>query len=124
STVNTPLVNQGTLLAQGTSAINGSFATAAGSVLRVQGALEGGHAALTVLNGFTNNGALELTTAYAAGAYAAALTVTNGALVNAEGASLSALPGALGGGSRTLAAQLDNRGTLTVAQALTLSKPA
>src|SRR5262249_5922872 len=113
-----PFTNQGTLLAQGTSAINGSFTTAAGSVLRVQGALDGGHAALTVLNGFTNNGALELTNAYAAGAFGAALTVTNGTLVNAPGASLSALPGALGGGGRTLTAHLDNRGTLTVAQAL------
>src|SRR5262249_32808383 len=123
STVNTPLVNEGTLLGQGASALNGTFATAPGPLLRVQGAQGSGHAALPVLSGFTNNGALELTNAFAA-ALGAALAVTSGALVNAPGASLSALPGALGGGFRTLAAQLDNRGALTVAQALTLDKPA
>src|SRR5262249_10438544 len=119
-----PFSNQGTLLAQGYSIINGAFTTTAGSVLRVQGALEGGGpGAPTLLNRFTNNRALELTNAFASGAYAASLALTNGTLVNAQGASLSALPGVVGGGGRTLAAQLDNRGTLTVAQALTLDQP-
>jgi hypothetical protein len=117
-----PFTNQGTLLAQGPSAINGTFTTTAGSVVRAQGSSEGGYASLSILNGFTNNGTLELTNANTSSAQDAALTVTNGTLVNVFGASLSSQPGALGGGSRTLAAQLDNRGTLTMAQALTLSK--
>src|SRR5262249_5078540 len=81
-----PFTNQGTLLAQGTSAINGTFANAAGAILRVQGSSTGGHGYLTVLNGFTNQGTVELTNANPNTALNATLVVTNGTLVNAVGA--------------------------------------
>src|SRR5262249_5171041 len=111
-----PFANHGTLLAQGTSVLNGTMTTAAGSLLRV--AADVGGAALTVLNGFTNSGAIELTNI--SQNWSSTLAVTNGTLVNAAGASLSALPGA-GSGNRILTGNLDNRGTLTVAQTLTVT---
>ena len=67
-------------------------------------------ALLTVTNGFTNNGAIELTDVVSS--YGATLTVTSGTLSNPLGSTITALPGA--GGGRTLNAQLDNQGTLTV----------
>ncbi len=115
STVSGSLDNRGTLLAQGTSAINGNLTTATGSTLRVQGS-NAGDAALTVARGFTNSGAIELTSIDTS--KAATLTVTSGTLTNAAGANLRALPGT--GGARSLFAQLDNPGTLTVAQDLGL----
>ncbi|MCI0463918.1 MAG: hypothetical protein L0Z62_43850 [Gemmataceae bacterium] len=116
STVNAPLVNQGTLVAQASSAINGSFTAAANSTLRVRGS-PAGDAVLTVANGFTNRGTIALTSVEAS--KAATLTVSSGTLTNAVGANLSSLPEA--GGSRTLSAQLDNQGILSVAQDLVLT---
>jgi hypothetical protein len=116
STVNAPLVNQGALVAQATSAITSSLTTAAGSTLRVQGS-NASDAVLTVANSFTNSGTIELTSDGAS--RAATLTVISGTLTNAAGANLSALAGT--GGSRTLNAQLDNQGTLRVAQDLGLT---
>jgi len=76
-------------------------------------------ASLIVANGFTNNGVIELT-ATSGGAIGSILTVTNGTLVNAAGGTISALAGT--GGSRTLTAQLDNQGTLSLDTALTINK--
>src|SRR5262249_14101721 len=95
-----------------------TLTTTASSIVRVQGI--GGTGSLTVLNGFTNNGTIELSNV-SPFTYGAALGVTNGTLVNAAGANLNALPGQ-SGGPRTLAAQLVNQGTLTVTQSLTLDK--
>ena len=118
STINAPLVNQGTLITQGTSTIAGSFTASAGSTLRAQGS-PAGFGNLTVSSGFTNNGLIEITEV--AGAYGSQLTV-NGTLTNAVGATITSLVGA--GGARTLSAELNNQGTLTVsgAQGLTLSR--
>src|SRR5437016_8933524 len=66
---------------------------------------------------FTNNAAIILTDSV--GAYGAYLNVTNGSLTNAAGATITSLPGA--NGSRFLNAQLDNQGTVTVSQPLTLN---
>ncbi len=111
-------VSGGLVEFKSTAAINGPFTIAARSTLRVLGS-NAGDAALTVANGFTNNGAIELTSVDAS--KNATLTVSSGTLVNAPRASLSALPGA--GGSRTLSAQLDNRneGLLSVAQDLLIT---
>ncbi len=107
------LDNQGLLISSATSSITGALMTSVGSVLRI-GAVDGsGTATLTVANGFTNNGAIELTVTFAA-AYGAQLTVTSGTLVNAVGGTITTLDGTVGGGTRTIAAQLDNQGTLTV----------
>jgi len=77
----------------------------------VQGQSNGGTAALTVATGFTNNGLLELTSID--GGFTSQLTVTTGPLTNAAAGTISSLAGPFGG-ARTLAAQLDNQGTLTV----------
>src|SRR5262249_17765451 len=55
-----PVINQGLLLARGTSAINGTLTTAEGSTLRLaeDGAFAG---PLTIGSSFTNNGTIELT---------------------------------------------------------------
>ena len=122
STINMPVDNQGTLIVSGNSTITGALTTNAGSVLRV-GQVDGttSVANLTVANGFTNLGAIELTVVFGA-AYNAQLTVTNGILVNASGGTISALPGAAAGGSRTLDAQLDNQGILTMLTPLAMNR--
>jgi hypothetical protein len=122
SAINTPIVNAGTLLASAATQLSGTVTTVAGSTIRV-GQLDGATslAHLTVANGFTNLGTIELTTSFAV-AYAAELTVTNGTLVNGPSGTISALPGAAAGGARTLSVQLDNQGTLSVLTPLTLAR--
>src|SRR5262249_21939530 len=121
STVNAPLANQGTLLVQNTSAINsaaGAFTTTAGSTLRLQAySIDTRPANLTVANGFSNLGLIDLN---ASGGWSATLTVSAGTLSNAAGATLSATGTA--DTNRTLAAQLVNQGTVSVSQPLTLYK--
>ncbi|MCE9601072.1 MAG: hypothetical protein K8S21_02515 [Gemmatimonadetes bacterium] len=122
STVNAPFVNQGALTVSGASAITGAFSNQAGALLRV-GQVDGSNsvANLTVANGFTNLGAIELSVVFNA-AYSSQLTVTAGSLVNAPGATIAALPGTVGGGTRTLAAQLDNQGTITAEVPLAINR--
>ncbi len=120
-TVNADLDNLGDLVSRTTTSINGSLLMPPGSLLRVEahGVGFGSRPAyLTVANSFTNRGAIELTSTNAA--RLASLSVSSGSLVNEAGGELRVLAGA--GGGRTLAAELDNRGTVTVAQDLTLSK--
>src|SRR5205823_2571752 len=56
------LINQGTVISHGANTINGPYTAAGGSLLRVENT-SGFNAALTVANGFTNNGSIELTSA-------------------------------------------------------------
>ena len=90
-TINAPLDNQGLVLVPSTdygysfsgssATLNGALTTAAGSTIRVQPG-----SALTVANGFTNNGTIELDRAVASGAansYGSTLNVTAGTLTNA-----------------------------------------
>ncbi len=118
-TVNAPLTNHGTWIVRATSAQGGTFTSGAGSTLRVEGNGTFGTATLTVANGFTNNGAIELTNT--AINQSATLNVTAGTLVNAAGATISTLAGA-GGGSRTLGLELANAGTVTIAQGTTVNR--
>ncbi len=88
TTVNAPLVNQGTLAVPGTnstSAINGGLTAAAGSTVSLASGGSDGAAGLSVSGGFTNHGTLALTDDAAAGSseYADVLTVTGGTLTNA-----------------------------------------
>jgi hypothetical protein len=106
STVQAAVNNQGLLVATGNTALNGQLTTATGSTLRVTGG--SGTSRLTVLNGFTNNGTIEVTST---GATSSALTVNDGTLTNAAGASLSFVAG----GQRQLDATLDNQGIVTIA---------
>ncbi|HEY3220050.1 MAG TPA: invasin domain 3-containing protein [Gemmatimonadales bacterium] len=122
STINAPLVNQGTMIVNGSSAFNGALTNATGATLRVQGNGTYSTGVLTVANGFTNDGAIELTDITSS--YGATLNVTSGTLLNAAGGTIAALLGT--SGPRNLNAQVDNRGTITVAtapnQGLTISK--
>ena len=110
STVNAPLITNGTFLIDGTNTFGGPVSTGAGSLIRVQGNNVTGFSRLTVANGFINNGQIRLTDS--ASASGAGLDVTNGTLTNSGGAAILAELG--GGGSRQLNAALDNQGALTV----------
>jgi hypothetical protein len=104
----------GVLLIHGAVALSGALTLPTGSVLRMQGDGTGGTAALTVATGFTNSGTIELTNN--SGGFAASLTVSSGTLTNAAGGLINSI--ASTGGNRTLAAQLDNQGDVTVNQSL------
>ncbi|MGH7679363.1 MAG: beta strand repeat-containing protein, partial [Gemmatimonadaceae bacterium] len=118
---NLPAVNAvsilggGTLVIRGGTTFNGPLTQ--GGNLRIQGAGFGGGAVLTVANGFTNNGFIELTSIV--GGFGAQLIVTSGPLVNAANGDISSSLGT--GGSRTLTAQLDNLGGLDVHQPLVIN---
>jgi hypothetical protein len=126
NTINTAVVNAGTLLVGGvgapptssTSSITGALTSVAGSLVRVS-ATTSSTSRLTVANGFTNHGAIELTKVGDAigGAF---LTVTAGTLVNASDGTISTLVGS--GGGRFLEAQLDNQGAVTLAHVLEINR--
>src|SRR5262249_43555009 len=115
-------VVSGALAVGGTLQVNPAGSTIAtlapltGSLVRVQ-SNGSGNATLTVTNGFTNHGPIELN---GAPGFTSTLTVSNGTLVNASDGIVQSVPGT--GGARTLAAELDNQGTVTVNSALTLTK--
>jgi hypothetical protein len=120
--INTPLVNQGTLLVRGDNGIGGPLTTTASSLIRVQADdIFSTFARLTVAQGFTNQGAIEITLAGGSNfGYDSRLDVTAGALVNTVSASIQSLVG-IRGGNRQLNAALDNQGTLDVQQTLSIS---
>ena len=118
STFSSSIVLQGTLTARRTNSITGAFSNASGSVLRALGISSSGD--LTIANGFTNNGTIQLTDSVAS--YGASLTVTNGELVNPAAGQIQSLQGS--NGARKLATQLNNAGTIAISgsQGLTLNK--
>jgi YVTN family beta-propeller protein len=118
TTVTSPLVNQGALTVNGASVFNGAVTNAAGATLRMQGNAAFGTATLTLANGFTNNGTIILTDSTSS--YGSVLAIATGALDNAAGATIVADVGTLG--TRSLNALLQNSGTLTINQPLTLNK--
>jgi hypothetical protein len=125
STVAAPFVNQGKLVATGSSQLTGSLTTGTGDSIIVQGNGTFGAASLLVSGGsWTNNGAIVLTDVVSS--YGASLTVPNGVLSNPAGSTIDAPLGT--SGDRTLSAALANSGTLTVgvaaARKLTISPPA
>jgi fibronectin-binding autotransporter adhesin len=120
STIGAAVTNQGILTGTGNSSIPGTLTSVAGSTLRVQGNNTQGAGTLTIGQGFTNNGAIELTDSVST--YGATLVVPNSSVTNASGGTITALPGA--GGQRTLDMNLTNAGTITVSgsQGLTITK--
>jgi hypothetical protein len=110
------VLNQGTVHVTGTSAINGSYTSGTGSLLRVQGNGTQGSGTLTMATGFTNNGTIELTNADPSFQRTAQLNVTTGTLLNPATRTIAALVGTLGG-TRVLNARLDNQGTVSVTSA-------
>jgi hypothetical protein len=115
-TLAAPIVNDGTVLINGSVTLAGAITTNPGSTMRVQGASIHGTAALTVTNGFTNNGLLELTSV--GGGFSSGMAITTGTLVNAAGGTMNVLAGA-GGGRTFTGALIDNLGTLGVGAAWT-----
>jgi hypothetical protein len=109
----------GTLVTLGTVSLSGTMSIASGGILRVQGQTFGGNATLTIANGFTNAGTIDLTSADAE--FSSTLNVTNLILLN-QGESARIFASAGSGGSRTLAAALDNRATVDVNATLALNK--
>src|SRR5690242_4418497 len=118
STINTTLINQGLLVFRGGgNSLGGSFENQAGATVRLLGDGSFDQAILNVASGFTNSGVIELTSVV--NGQNAALNVSGGSLVNGVGGQINVLAGT--GGPRGLGAQLDNRGTVTIEQTLTLS---
>jgi hypothetical protein len=110
-TFNTDLINQGTLITDGTSTVaaTNAFTAAAGSTLRLQATGSTGNSTFTAPP-FTNNGLIELTTTVAA--YTTTLAVSGtGILTNAPSGTISLLLGT--GGSRNFTGNLVNTGTLS-----------
>jgi YVTN family beta-propeller protein len=118
STINSRLANLGKVDAHGSTAFNDSVTNASGATLRLQGDGASSTSQLTVLNGFTNDGTIVLTDTTSS--YGAILHVTNGTLTNAAGGLIRADSGT--NGLRTIDAQLDNEGTITLVRSLTLAK--
>ena len=119
STINARLLNQGQLDLHGSTAINDSLTNASGATLRLQGDGTYSTANVTVANSFTNNGAIVLTDTTSS--YGAILNMPAGQhLTNAPGATITAAVGTAG--PRTLAAELDNQGTLTLNRPLTITR--
>jgi hypothetical protein len=116
TTVNSAIVNDGTLRVQRSGTWNGAYTSGTGSTLRVES--ENNVAStLTVASAFTNNGTLELTNISNAGN--ANLTWSSGTLTNASGATILLSTGT--GGARFLTGPLSNSGTVTVNAATTLA---
>lgn len=106
SQIDVEFSNGGDLIAGGTSGIAGAFTTNSSSTITLQ---DGG--SLTVSDGFTNNNVI-----YMSGD-GSTLSVTSGILTNASGCVITST-GA--GAARTIGAELENEGTVSVSADLTL----
>src|SRR6185436_7921234 len=119
SVINNALNNAGLLVVRANSSFNGGFVNVAGATLRLLGDGNYSSVNLTVANGFTNSGLIEMTSVF--NAQPVTLNVTSGTLVNAAGATIDILQGS-GNGGRTINAQLNNQGTLNVGTGAALSR--
>jgi glycine cleavage system H lipoate-binding protein len=118
------LANSGTVIgSSGSSTINGGVTNASGATLRVadQTVVNPGGIALTIANGFTNSGTIELVTnaGNCCGPSSATLNVTTGTLTNATGATIRST--GLSATTNTLNAQVTNQGTIEVNQPLAVT---
>ena len=118
STIDSAVVNQGTLCAGVDSTINGQLTAPSGSTLEVGAGsvpfiydVPTSALNLDITQGFTNHGQIDLYNV----SLGSTLTVTNGALLNAADGTIDSLPG-LGtqGLANTLDADLDNQGAINV----------
>ena len=105
SAINAPFAIADSVVVQQTNSIAGALTTVAGSTLRLVGDASLGSATLTVANGFTNRGTIEL----AGYNYNMTLTVTAGTLVNAPEGFITT---ASNSGVHTIAAAVENQGTV------------
>jgi hypothetical protein len=113
STLNAALDNAGTVLGTpGASALNGAVTNQSGALLELNG--NNGFADMTVANGFTNDGTIELTGT----SWGGRLTVTTSILVNSATGTLQVVAGT----GNTLTGALNNQGTVQVDGPLTINK--
>jgi hypothetical protein len=108
------LINGATFLAEANSNINAALTNASGATVRVLGNAFSAGGALTVANGFTNDGLIDLTSIN--GNSPATLSVGDGTLTNAPDGLIRSSVGT--NGTRTLNAQIDNQGTISALQGL------
>ncbi|MCL7489109.1 MAG: DUF6531 domain-containing protein, partial [Desulfobulbaceae bacterium] len=112
------LYNKGFIRIHDNCAFSGTFENQAGGIVAVTGHYGGAwHSSLTIANGFSNYGEIQLTNTRSG--YNATLAVTSGTLVNHG--IINSLNG-LGGGARRLYGELDNQGTVQVDYGLLVSK--
>lgn len=111
SVVNGAIDNRNQLTGTSSTTLNGAITTASGSTIL----LDGSGADVTFSNGFTNNGTVRFTSAESSGY--PSMYVNTGTLVNATGGKI--IFAGLGGGY--LEADLDNRDSLKVQSAETVS---
>jgi hypothetical protein len=112
---NATLTNQGLLIVQDfASTFNGTFSNASGATLRLL-------TQLTLANGLTNDGLIEMSTLFSN--RDAVFSVLSGALTNASDGTINVLQGA--GAARAINGQFDNQGTINVNNnsGLTLTHP-
>ncbi len=100
----------------GLRSVNQATISATGATLRIQGSNALGAAGLTVANGMSSAGKIELTDIDST--WGSALAVTNGTLTITG--TLDVLVGA--NGARTIAAQFNNSGTMTFARDTTINR--
>jgi hypothetical protein len=113
-TADVSVQNIGAYYVQGAVTQQGALTLPAGSSLRLLGNPTYGTAALTVANGFTNAGNIDLSST---SGHAATLAVTTGTLTHASGATFTMS----GTGTRTLSANLVNQGTFAPSQNMTIN---
>src|SRR5204862_410358 len=107
----------GTVIVRGSNTLRGDVRP--GQTVVVQGNDSGFNATLTADAGFSNAGTIALDSAGRFD-WDATLAVTNGTLTNTATGVIAANPGS--GGARTLDAQIDNRGAITINQAAILGE--
>ncbi len=115
STVNAPVVNNGTILVRGLLTLAGATTAAAGSVLRVEN--DGGvtnNATAAVAGGFANAGLIELS---ATNSNLTSTLAVSGTLTNGPGGTIAAAAGASGFRNIDVSGggQLVNQGTVVAA---------
>ena len=113
------LANQGSLTAEGSNVVAGTYTNELGSTLIVEAGLVG-DAGLTIGTGFINAGAIILDDLTI---HNATLTVSTGTLINAGTIKTQDTDTGGGGtGTRSIQAELDNQGTVTIDTAADINK--
>jgi len=112
STLSGTVANEGLLTATLTNTISGILTNGFDDTVIVSGS-SSGSGTLTVTNGITNYGHIDLTSDQANGTTTATLNVTNNSLTNSAAGTIRSEAGSSTGGERTLGAQLVNQGTVT-----------
>jgi hypothetical protein len=127
--ISVPLANEGLVLVSQSAGntLSGSFTNTATGTLRIASGRDNGQAnaaELTATSAIVNEGLIELTSVNlgCCDPQPATLRLTEGTLLNAEGATIRSLQGGFGG-ERFLDAVLENHGTLDVQWPLRIERP-